>query len=178
MTILYIAVYISHTRIFRIDVGTWIIRIFGIVEIMVFGNPLCDGATPFCRCGIIASGCSPVYAESGSSRPYHREVESFPCGRGLKTEIVFGLIGCFLESIVVIVTIYSIIIGVGIDVIAIPDLVFGNRLARLKFISGCDHVFYPCHIFFCTDHTGLRSSLRIYAAIRIVVRAIAMINVP
>ena len=68
MTILYIAVYISHTRIFRIDVGTWIIRIFGIVEIMVFGNPLCDGATPFCRCGIIASGCSPVYAESGNSK--------------------------------------------------------------------------------------------------------------
>ena len=178
MTILYIAVYISHTRIFCVDVGTWIIRIFGIVEIMILSNPLCDSTTPFSRCGVVSCGCPPIYAESGSSCPYHREVESFPCGRGLKTEIVFRLIGSFLESIVIIIAIYSIIIGVGIDVITIPDLVFSNRFPRLKFISGCDHIFHPCHIFFCTDHTGLRSSLRVYAAIRIVVRAIAMINVP
>lgn len=57
MTILYITVYIGHTRIFRVDVGTWIVRVFGIVEIMIFSNPLCDSATPFCRCGVVSCGC-------------------------------------------------------------------------------------------------------------------------
>lgn len=177
MMILYIVVYISYMWIFCVDVGMWIIWIFGIVEIMIFSNLLCDSIILFSRCGVVFCGCFLIYVEFGSFCLYYREVEFFLCGRGLKIEIVFRFIGSFLESIVIIIVIYFIIIGVGIDVIIILDFVFSNCFFWLKFIFGCDYIFYLCYIFFCMDYIGFRFFLRVYVVICIVVRVIVMINV-
>ena len=80
------------------------------------------------------------------------------------------------ELLVVAATIDLVAVGVGIDVLTIPDGVRCYGVLRLERVAGSNHVLYPLQVFWCADHTVAWSTVRIHGTIGIVVLTRAAVD--
>ena len=82
-----------------------------------------------------------------------------------------------MKITVIIITVNTITIKVGINYVAIPDFALADAFSRIEFIACSHHGFQPCHILFSTDHTVLRTTIQVNRTISIEVVAVSLVKV-
>ncbi len=68
----------------------------------------------------------------------------------------------------------AVAVGVGKDVVAVPDAALTYGLLRHELMSCINHCLEPLHVFFGAYHTVLRTSVRVHRAVGVEVRTVTL----
>ena len=119
----------------RSKIGPGIIRILRVEEVVVVGDLFGDGRVAARGVGVEPE-VAPVDRETSGPGPRHREVNALPRQVDLESVVVFRGHRDVLERVVVFVAVDAVTVGVGIEVVAVPDALLADGLVGEVVFSG------------------------------------------
>ena len=147
-----------------------------IEEVVVVGDLFGDGRIAARGVGVEPE-VAPVDRETSGPGPRHREVNALPRQVDLESVVVFRGHRDVLERVVVFVAVDAVTVGVGIEVVAVPDALLADGLVGEERVACGDHRPGPLHILFGADHAVARAALRVDRAVAEEVAAVALVGV-